>query len=149
MLPTNVNRLAWQTFIEDVSTVDSDLKMTVSGLLDQVSITGDASDNLWYTTSVVINPSKLHQGNAPSLSVEFEGHALHVGLKGESMNLAAPICISSVDWTESSLAAQMHRPLTWYKAYFNAPQGSKPLAIDMKGMGKGQVSINGKSIRRY
>nr|GEX48290.1 beta-galactosidase 3-like [Tanacetum cinerariifolium] len=78
MLPTNVNRLAWQTFSEDVSTVDSDSKMTVSGLLDQVSVTRDASDYLWYTTSVVINPSELHRGSAPSLSVESEGHALHV-----------------------------------------------------------------------
>ncbi|PWA84720.1 glycoside hydrolase, family 35 [Artemisia annua] len=231
MLPTNVNRLAWQTFSEDVSTVDSDSKMTVSGLLDQVSVTRDASDYLWYTTSVVINPSELHRGSSPSLSVESEGHALHVyvnnqligsafggpesrkvkvtgnanlragtnkisllsvavglqnngphfelwktgvlgpvvlhgvgkgswdlsrqkwsyqvGLKGESMNLAAPTGISSVDWTESSLVAQMNRPLTWYKAYFNAPQGGEPLAIDMKGMGKGQVWINGQSIGRY
>ncbi|GJR86846.1 beta-galactosidase 3-like protein [Tanacetum coccineum] len=53
MLPTNVNRLAWQTFSEDVSTVNSDSKMTVSGLLDQVSVTRDASDYLWYTTSAV------------------------------------------------------------------------------------------------
>ncbi|PWA84722.1 glycoside hydrolase, family 35 [Artemisia annua] len=194
MLPTNVNRLAWQAFSEDVSTVDSDSKMTVSGLLDQVSVTRDASDYLWYTTSVVINPSELHRGSSPSLSVESEGHALHVyvnnqligsafggpesrkvkvtgnanlragtnkisllsvavglqvGLKGESMNLAAPTGISSVDWTESSLVAQMKRPLTWYKAYFNAPQGGEPLAIDMKGMGKGQVWINGQSIGRY
>lgn len=230
MLPTNVNRLAWQTFSEDVSTVDSDSKMTISGLVDQVSVTRDASDYLWYTTSVMINPSELHRGSAPSLSVESEGHALHVyvnnqligsafggpesrkvkvtgnanlragmnkisllsvavglqnngphfelwktgvlgpvvlhgvgkgswdisrqkwsyqiGLKGESMNLAAPMGISSVDWTESSLVA-MHRPLTWYKAYFNAPQGGEPLAIDMKGMGKGQVWINGQSIGRY
>ncbi|GJT26203.1 hypothetical protein Tco_0906478 [Tanacetum coccineum] len=38
-----------------------------------------------------------------------------VALKGESMNLAAPMGISSVDWTESSLVAQMNRPLTRYK----------------------------------
>nr|GEV73194.1 beta-galactosidase 3-like [Tanacetum cinerariifolium] len=49
------------------------------------------------------------------------------------MNLAAPMGISSVDWIESSLVAQMNRPLTRYKAYFNAPQGGEPLAI-----GKGQ-----------
>ncbi|KAJ9561134.1 hypothetical protein OSB04_006294 [Centaurea solstitialis] len=34
-------------------------------------------------------------------------------------------------------------------AYFNAPEGGEPLAIDMKRMGKGQVWINGESIGRY
>ncbi|KAI3769719.1 hypothetical protein L6452_00832 [Arctium lappa] len=230
MSPTNVNRLSWQTFSEDVSSVDSDSKMTVSGLLDQLSVTRDTSDYLWYSTSVVINPSELHQGTIPTLTVESEGHALHVfvngelsgsvygnqetrnvkftgkahvhagmnkisllsvavglqnngphfelwktgvlgpvvlnglghgpwdisrqkwsyqvGLKGESKNLASPMGISSVDWTELSFV-QNHRPLTWYKAYFNAPEGGEPLAIDMKRMGKGQVWINGQSIGRY
>lgn len=50
MLPTNVNRLPWQTFSEDVSSVDIDSKMMVSGLLDQLSVTRDTSDYLWYTT---------------------------------------------------------------------------------------------------
>ncbi|KAJ0763105.1 putative beta-galactosidase [Helianthus annuus] len=74
---------------------------------------------------------------------------LQVGLKGESKNLASPTGISSVDWIESSLLGLTNRPLTWYKAYFNAPEGVEPLAIDMKSMGKGQVWINGESIGRY
>ncbi|XP_022015297.1 beta-galactosidase 5 [Helianthus annuus] len=229
-LPTNVNRLAWQTFSEDVSTVDAESKMTVSGLLDQLSVTRDASDYLWYSTSVVIKPYELHRNVVPTLSVESEGHVLHVfvngqlagsafgnqdskkvsftgnaklwagvnkiqllsvavglqnngprfeqwktgvfgpvvlhgvgsgswdlsrqkwsyqvGLKGESKNIASSVGISEVDWAESAVG-QVHRPLTWYKAYFNAPAGGEPLAIDMKSMGKGQVWINGQSIGRY
>lgn len=50
MLPTHVNRLPWQTFSEDVSSVDIGSKMIVSGLLDQLSVTRDASDYLWYST---------------------------------------------------------------------------------------------------
>ncbi|XP_071737208.1 beta-galactosidase 5-like [Rutidosis leptorrhynchoides] len=231
MLPTNVNRLRWQTFSEDVSSVDIESKMINSGLLDQLSVTRDTSDYLWYTTSVVINPSELHGNGVPTLTVNSEGHALHVfingglagsaygneetrsvsftgnanlqagmnkiqllsvaiglqnngphfelwktgvlgpvvlhgvghvsrdlshykwsyqvGMKGEYRNLASPMGVSSVDWTEGSLSGQQHRPLTWYKAYFNAPQGVEPLAIDMKSMGKGQVWINGQSIGRY
>ncbi|PNX57255.1 beta-galactosidase 3-like protein, partial [Trifolium pratense] len=34
-------------------------------------------------------------------------------------------------------------------AYFNAPNGIEPLALDMSSMGKGQVWINGQSIGRY
>ncbi|KAL7190404.1 hypothetical protein ACSBR2_022640 [Camellia fascicularis] len=35
------------------------------------------------------------------------------------------------------------------QAYFNAPDGDEPLALDMGSMGKGQVWINGQSIGRY
>ncbi|KAI3753326.1 hypothetical protein L2E82_25377 [Cichorium intybus] len=231
MLPTHVNRLSWQTFSEDISSVDVESKMIVSGLLEQLSVTRDASDYLWYSTSVMINPWEIHGKSVPTLSVQSEGHLLHVfingqlagsafgnsetrkvtftgnanlhagmnkisllsvavglqnngphfelwktgvlgpvvlhgvdrgsreisrqkwsyqvGLKGESKNLASPTGVSSVDWVESSLLGQNHRPLTWYKAYFNAPDGFEPLAIDMKSMGKGQVWINGQSIGRY
>ncbi|CAI9294733.1 unnamed protein product [Lactuca saligna] len=231
MLPTHVNRLPWQTFSEDVSSVDIGSKMIVSGLLDQLSVTRDASDYLWYSTSVVIKPWEIHGNIVPTLTVDSQGHAVHVfingqlsgsafgnpenknvkftgnanlhaginkisllsvavglqnngphfelwktgvlgpvvlhgvdrgsrdisrqkwsyqvGLKGESQNLASPTGVSSVDWIESSLLQQNHRPLTWYKAYFNAPEGVEPLAIDMKRMGKGQVWINGQSIGRY
>jgi len=40
--------------------------------------------------------------------------------------------------------------LTWnLQAYFNAPDGVEPLALDLSSMGKGQVWINGQSIGRY
>jgi hypothetical protein len=32
---------------------------------------------------------------------------------------------------------------------FDAPQGNEPLALDMSGMGKGQIWINGQSIGRH
>lgn len=35
------------------------------------------------------------------------------------------------------------------QTYFNAPEGNNPVAIRMKGMGKGMVWVNGKSIGRY
>jgi len=35
------------------------------------------------------------------------------------------------------------------QAYFNAPQGNDPLALDMGSMGKGMMWINGQSIGRH
>lgn len=35
------------------------------------------------------------------------------------------------------------------QAYFDAPIGDEPLALDMSSMGKGQVWINGQSLGRY
>ncbi|GAU15257.1 hypothetical protein TSUD_03240, partial [Trifolium subterraneum] len=74
---------------------------------------------------------------------------LPVGLKGEAMNLVSPNGVSSVDWVRTSLASQNQPQLKWHKAYFNAPNGVEPLALDMSSMGKGQVWINGQSIGRY
>ena len=39
--------------------------------------------------------------------------------------------------------------MKWYKAYFDAPAGNEPLALDLKHMVRGQVWINGQSIGRY
>lgn len=36
-----------------------------------------------------------------------------------------------------------------FQAYFNAPDGDEPLALDMSSMGKGQIWVNGQSLGRY
>ncbi|MBA0649444.1 hypothetical protein Goklo_017008, partial [Gossypium klotzschianum] len=203
MVPTNVKIESWETFNEDVHSVDDESSMTVKGLLEQLNITRDTSDYLWYTTSVRISSSEsfLRKGTPLTLSIQTAGHGIHVfingqlsgtlfrienigphfetrnigvqgpvvlhgldegkkdltwqkwsykvGLKGEADNLGSPNSIPSIDWTQGSLATLKQRPLTWYKAFFNAPGGDDPLALDMSGMGKGQVWINGESIGRY
>ncbi|KAK9164253.1 hypothetical protein Syun_005155 [Stephania yunnanensis] len=272
MLRTSNELQSWETYDEDMSSLDDHKMITAVGLLEQINITRDTSDYLWYITSVDINPSEsfLRGGQWPTLLVQSAGHALHVfvngqlsgsgygsrenrrftfsgkvnlhagtnriallsitaglpvtsfpifynsffsswfwicfhnlpsesrfrktgywflssnigthfetyntgvrgpvvihgldqgkmdltwqkwsyqiGLKGESMNLHSLNGINSVEWMRASLAAQKQQPLTWYKAYFNAPEGAEPLALDMGSMGKGQVWINGQSIGRY
>ncbi|KAI5673161.1 hypothetical protein M9H77_13525 [Catharanthus roseus] len=233
MLPTNVRMLSWERFSEDISTVDVDSSFTVVGLLEQLNVTRDASDYLWYTTSVQISPSEsyLRRGGHLTLTVHSAGHAMHVfvnghlsgsafgtgqykrftftggislhaginrisllsvavglqnngprfetwnigvlgpvtidgldggtkdlswqkwsykvGLKGEAMNLVSPTGTSSVDWVRGSMIGYQQKPLTWYKAHFNAPGGNDPLALDLSSMGKGQVWINGYNVGRY
>ncbi|GMP27292.1 hypothetical protein CsSME_00003347 [Camellia sinensis var. sinensis] len=233
MLPSNAEMFSWDTYNEDISSLDDSLAFSSVGLLEQINVTRDASDYLWYITSVDIGSSEsfLRGGELPTLIVQSTGHALHVfingqlsgsafgtrenrrftftgkvnlrfgrnriellsvavglpnvgghyetwntgvlgpvalrgldqgkwdlswakwtyqvGLKGEIMNLVSPDGISSVDWMQGSLIAQKQQPLTWHKAYFNAPDGDEPLALDMGSMGKGQVWINGQSIGRY
>ncbi|XP_058190727.1 beta-galactosidase 3-like [Rhododendron vialii] len=233
MLPTNAKLLSWETFSEDLSSANDDTNITTVGLLEQLNVTRDISDYLWYSTSVDIRPSAsfLRRGQPITLTVQSAGDALHVfvngqlsgsafgsreyrrftftgevnlqagpniisllsvavglsnngprfetwnlgvlgpvvlhgphkgkrdlsrqkwsykvGLKGERMNLVSPIGVSPVGWMPKSLFARSPRPLTWYKAYFNAPDGDEPLALDMVSMGKGQVWINGQNIGRY
>ncbi|XP_061345601.1 beta-galactosidase 3-like [Gastrolobium bilobum] len=233
MLPTDTQMFSWDSFDEDVSSLDDSFSITASGLLEQINVTRDTSDYLWYIASVDIGSSEsfLRGGELPTLIVQSTGHAVHVfingqlsgsvygtrenkrftytgrvklhagtnriallsvavglpnigghfetwntgilgpivlhgldqgkwdlswqrwtykvGLRGEAMNLASPNGISSVEWMQSSLAIQKKQPLTWHKTYFNAPEGDEPLALDMRGMGKGQIWINGLSIGRY
>ncbi|CAL0322371.1 unnamed protein product [Lupinus luteus] len=234
MLPSNSKALSWETYNEDISSLEESSKITASGLIEQLNATRDSSDYLWYITSVDISPSEsfLRGGhNKPSISVNSAGDAVHVfingqflgsafgtnerrsftfngpanlrvgtnkiallsvavglpnvgfhfetwktgiigpvllqgldhgqkdltwqkwsyqvGLKGEAMNLVSPNGVSSVDWFIESLATQNQPQLKWHKAYFNAPDGVEPLALDLGSMGKGQVWINGQSIGRY
>ncbi|KAK7280700.1 hypothetical protein RJT34_25767 [Clitoria ternatea] len=233
MLPSNSNLFSWETYNEDVSSLEESSRITASGLFEQINATRDTSDYLWYITSVDISSSEsfLRGGHKPSLSVNSAGHAVHVfingqfsgsafgtreqrsctfngpvnlhagtnkiallsvavglpnvgfhfetwktgitgpvllhgldhgqkdlswqkwsyqiGLKGEAMNLVSPNGVSSVDWIRDSLATGSQSQLKWHKAYFNAPAGNEPLALDLSSMGKGQVWINGQSIGRY
>ncbi|GLU02865.1 hypothetical protein SLE2022_200980 [Rubroshorea leprosula] len=233
MVPTNVKFDSWETFNEDVFLVDDESMVTAIGLLEQLNITRDTSDYLWYTTSVHISPSEsfLQGGELPLLTVQSEGPGMHVfvngepagsafgtrksrrctfrgninlhdgtntisilsisvglpnigthfetwkigvqgpvvlqgldegrkdlswqkwsykvGLKGESKALFPLNSVPSVDWVLSSLEDQKQKPLTWYKAYFDAPEGDDPLALDMSSMSKGLVWINGQNIGRY
>ncbi|KAH6810206.1 beta-galactosidase 3 [Perilla frutescens var. frutescens] len=224
---------SWETYNEDLYSSDDSSTFSAVGLLEQINVTRDNSDYLWYTTSVDVGSSEsfLHGGELPSLIVQSAGHALHVfvngelsgsafgtrekrrftfrgkinlragsnkisllsvavglpnvgghfetwntgvqapvvlhgldrgkldlswakwtykvGLKGETMNLISPNSVSSVDWTKGSLVSQKDQPLAWHKAYFDAPDGDEPLALDMSSMGKGQLWVNGQSPGRY
>ncbi|GMH06508.1 hypothetical protein Nepgr_008348 [Nepenthes gracilis] len=219
MLPSNAKISSWESYIEDVTALEDRSTMTAVGLLEQINVTRDTSDYLWYKTSVDIHPSEsfFHDGDLPTLVVNSRGCAVHVftrrftfaekvnlhagtneiallsievglpnvgghfetwntgilgpvllhglnqgkwdlswqkwtyqiGLKGESINLASPNDIFSVEWMDSAVAVRKQQPLTWHKAYFDAPGGAEPLAMDMRSMGKGQIWINGQSIGRY
>lgn len=49
MLPT-VSKLSWETYNEDTFSLGGSSRMTFSGLLEQINVTRDTSDYLWYTT---------------------------------------------------------------------------------------------------
>ncbi|EEF49462.1 beta-galactosidase, putative [Ricinus communis] len=234
MLPTEARFLSWEALSEDISSVDDDKIGTVAGLLEQINVTRDASDYLWYTTGVHISSSEtfLDGGQPPILKVISAGHGIHVfvngqlsgsvygtrgnrrisfsgelkqlhagrnrisllsvavglpnngprfetwntgvlgpvvihgldqghrdltwqkwsykvGLKGEDLNLGSPNSIPSINWMQESAMVAERQPLTWHRAFFDAPRGDDPLALDMSSMVKGQVWINGNSIGRY
>lgn len=50
MVPTNNEILAWETYNEDLSSLDDSSTFSTVGLLEQINVTRDATDYLWYTT---------------------------------------------------------------------------------------------------
>ncbi|XP_075509695.1 beta-galactosidase-like isoform X1 [Primulina tabacum] len=253
MIPVN-GGLSWQSYNEETPSADDSDPLAMDGLWEQVNITRDSSDYLWYLTQVNIasNEAFLKNGQLPLLTVMSAGHALHVfingqlsgtmcifllvhrtnlhkiscsaigtvygsldrtkltfsgdvnlrvginkisllsvavglpngglhyetwntgvlgpvtlnglnegtrdltkqrwsykvGLKGESLSLDTITGSSSVEWNDGSLLVQK-QPLTWYKTTFNAPEGNDPVALDMLGMGKGEIWVNGVSVGRH
>ncbi|CAA0827710.1 Beta-galactosidase 13 [Striga hermonthica] len=69
-----------------------------------------------------------------------------VGVAGEKMQLFTEEGSKKVKWVEANATPS---PITWYKTYFDAPEGENPVAIRMPSMSKGMVWVNGQSIGRY
>ncbi|XP_058073893.1 beta-galactosidase-like [Magnolia sinica] len=84
MTPVNSDGFSWVTYNEETASYNDD-SMTVDGLLEQINVTRDVTDYLWYTTDVTIDPDEgfLKKGEYPVLSVLSAGHALHVFINGE------------------------------------------------------------------
>jgi hypothetical protein len=231
MTPTNI-KFDWQSYNEEPAYSSEDDSIIANALWEQINVTRDSSDYLWYLTDVNISPNEgfIKNGQSPTLTINSAGHVLHVfvngqlsgtvyggldnpkltfsnsvnlkvgnnkisllsvavglpnvglhfetwnvgvlgpvtlkglnegtrdlswqkwsykvGLKGESLSLHTITGSSSVDWTQGSLLAKK-QPLTWYKTTFSAPSGNDPVALDMSGMGKGEIWINDQSIGRH
>ncbi|KAK8522219.1 hypothetical protein V6N13_115195 [Hibiscus sabdariffa] len=83
--------------------------------------------------------------NTGTLDITENGWDHRVGLLGEEKGIFTEEGSKSVKWTNLDQGG----PLTWYKGYFDAPEGNDPVLITMAGMGKGMVWINGNNIGRY
>lgn len=78
------NATPWSWLHEQIGISGSNT-FSKPGLLEQINTTVDASDYLWYTTSIQVDDDEpfLHGGTQPVLHVESLGHALHVFINGE------------------------------------------------------------------
>ncbi|KAJ4966201.1 hypothetical protein NE237_018050 [Protea cynaroides] len=89
----------------------------------------------------------LIQGlNTGTIDLTQNGWGHKVGVEGEKLHLYSQGSTKRVQWTE---AKGRGTTLTWYKAYFDAPEGIAPLALNLTSMSKGMAWVNGKSIGRY
>ncbi|XP_030523326.1 beta-galactosidase 13-like [Rhodamnia argentea] len=85
--------------------------------------------------------------NTGTLDLSLNGWGHQVGLDGEKVRIFTQGGSHRVQWTKATKG--VGRALTWYKTYFDAPEGDQPVAIRLPQMTKGMVWVNGKSIGRY
>ncbi|KAK6151941.1 hypothetical protein DH2020_014576 [Rehmannia glutinosa] len=84
MIPSN-SGLSWQSYNEETPAADDRDTLAMQGLWEQVNVTRDNSDYLWYLTQVNIASDEgfLKTGKWPQLTVMSAGHALHVFINGQ------------------------------------------------------------------
>ncbi|KAG9446346.1 hypothetical protein H6P81_012474 [Aristolochia fimbriata] len=92
-----------------------------------------------------IHQVRIQGLNTGTLDLSLNDWGHKVGLEGEKLRVYTQGGSHRVDWS----AASGNVALVWYKRYFDAPSGDEPVALNMGGMGKGMVWVNGKSIGRY
>lgn len=80
-----VSTFSWQSYNEETASAYTEDTTTMDGLLEQINITRDTTDYLWYMTEVHIKPDEgfLKTGQYPVLTVMSAGHALHVFINGQ------------------------------------------------------------------
>ncbi|GMN53117.1 hypothetical protein TIFTF001_022274 [Ficus carica] len=80
-----VNKFSWQSYTEGVPSTHDKNSFVAHGLLEQLNVTRDVSDYLWYTTDVSIRADEefLKNGKFPILKVSSAGHALQVFINGQ------------------------------------------------------------------
>ncbi|CAN1276249.1 Beta-galactosidase 3 [Linum perenne] len=82
--------LNWEVFVEKAG-IWGEADLVKNSLEDQIDITKDSSDYLWYTTSITISNDEqfLKQGQPPVLTIASKGHALRVFINGELQGSAS------------------------------------------------------------
>ncbi|XP_027329281.1 beta-galactosidase-like [Abrus precatorius] len=86
MKMTAVNSaFAWQSYNEEPASSSEDDPVTAFALWEQINVTRDSTDYLWYMTDVNIDPNEgfIKNGKYPILTVMSAGHALHVFINGQ------------------------------------------------------------------
>ncbi|RVW38626.1 Beta-galactosidase 13 [Vitis vinifera] len=84
--------------------------------------------------------------NTGTLDITNNGWGQQVGVNGEHVKAYTQGGSHRVQWT----AAKGKGPaMTWYKTYFDMPEGNDPVILRMTSMAKGMAWVNGKNIGRY
>ncbi|KAI3801563.1 hypothetical protein L1987_29671 [Smallanthus sonchifolius] len=82
---TPVGTFKWQAYNEETPSSEGSDTLAMTGLSEQLIVTRNASDYLWYLAAVDISPNEhfLTNGQLPVLTVMLAGHELHVFINNQ------------------------------------------------------------------
>ncbi|KAL6601348.1 hypothetical protein ACP70R_044568 [Stipagrostis hirtigluma subsp. patula] len=122
------------------------LKIGVNHIAMLSSTTGmkDSGGELAELKSCILE-SRILGLNTGTLDLQTNGWGHKAGLEGEDKKIYTEKGMGKVQWKP----AQDDRAVTWYKRYFDEPEGDDPVVLDMGSMGKGMVFVNGEGMGRY
>nr|CAG30724.1 putative beta-galactosidase precursor [Hordeum vulgare] len=83
--------------------------------------------------------------NTGTLDLQVNGWGHKVKLEGEVKEIYTEKGMGAVKWVPATTG----RAVTWYKRYFDEPDGEDPVVLDMTSMGKGMIFVNGEGMGRY
>ncbi|KAJ0263255.1 Beta-galactosidase 12 [Hirschfeldia incana] len=84
MVPTNT-QLSWGSYNDEIPSSNENGTFSKDGLMEQISMTRDKTDYLWYLADVAISDDEkfLKTGEDPLLTIDSAGHALSVFVNGQ------------------------------------------------------------------
>ncbi|RLN31220.1 beta-galactosidase 7-like [Panicum miliaceum] len=162
----------WKAYKESIPQDVTKAMYTGNQLFEHLTTTKDETDYLWYIVGLLaiqqtelsstnlkdsgahmerrvfgIRKVSIQQGWEPEHLLNNELWGYQVGLFGERNSIYAQEGSNNVEWT--AINNLTYSSLTWYKTTFPTPAGNDAVILNLTGMGKGEVWINGESIGRY
>ncbi|XP_022966894.1 beta-galactosidase-like [Cucurbita maxima] len=125
---TPVTSFGWQSYKEEIVTPYAQDTITKNGLVEQVHVTWDTTDYLWYMTDIKIDPSEgfLKSGEWPLLTIFSAGHALHVFINGQLFG---------------TVYGSLENPKLTFSKYVQLKAGDNELAILSVAIGLPNVGL--------
>ncbi|XP_014757381.1 beta-galactosidase 12 isoform X2 [Brachypodium distachyon] len=83
--------------------------------------------------------------NTGTLDLQGNGWGHKINLDGEDKEIYTEKGMGTVKWKP----AENGHAVTWYRRYFDEPDGDDPVVLDMSSMSKGMIFVNGEGVGRY
>ncbi|XP_022966884.1 beta-galactosidase-like [Cucurbita maxima] len=126
---TPVSSFSWHSYNEETASAYADDTTTMAGLVEQISVTRDTTDYLWYMTDIRIDPNEgfLKSGQWPLLTIFSAGHALHVFINGQ---------------LSGTVYGSLDHPKLTFSKYVNLRPGVNKLSMLSVAVGLSNVGVH-------
>ncbi|KAL4034727.1 hypothetical protein IC575_003393 [Cucumis melo] len=126
---TSISSFGWLSYKEEPASAYATDTTTKAGLVEQVSVTWDTTDYLWYMTDITIDPTEgfLKSRKWPLLTINSAGHVLHVFINGQ---------------LSGTVYGSLKDPAVTFSKYVNLEKGVNKLSMLSATVGLPNVGLH-------